>query len=107
MKYLFSIIVFLHGAIYLMGFVKGFKLAQFQSLSSEISLISAIFWFVAFSLFTISAIGFLLEKNFWLVLVILAAIISSVLIISTWSDAKFGMIPNVVSCGFAFFTKHE
>lgn len=96
MKYIFSIIIFLHAAIHLMGFVKGFKLVQIQSLSSEISAITAIFWFVAFSLFVISAIGFLFERNFWLVFAVFAVVISSVLIISAWSDAKFGMIPNVI-----------
>jgi len=96
MKYLFSIIIFLHAAIHLMGFAKGFKLAQIQSLSSEISVTSAIFWFVAFALFVISAIGFLFERNFWLVFAVFAVVISSVLIISTWSDAKFGIIPNLI-----------
>lgn len=96
MKYVFSILVLLHGAIHLIGFVKGFKLVQIQSFSSEISVTSAIFWFVAFSLFTMSAIGFLLEKNFWLVFGALAVVISSVLIIITWSEAKFGMIANVI-----------
>ena len=96
MKYFLSILIFLHGVIHLLGFVKGFKLAQIQSLSSEISVTSAIFWLIVFALFSMSAIGFLLEKNFWLVLAVFAVVISSVLIISTWSDAKFGMIPNMI-----------
>ena len=96
MKYFLSTLIFLHAAIHLMGFVKGFKLAQIQSLSSEISATSAIFWFLAFALFVISVMGFLLEKNLWLVFAVLAVIISSVLIINTWSDAKFGMIPNII-----------
>lgn len=96
MKYVFSIMILLHGAIHLMGFAKGFKLAHIQSLSSEISLMSGVFWLAAFLLLTIAAIGFLLEKNFWLVFAILAIVISSVLIVSTWSDAKYGMIPNLI-----------
>jgi hypothetical protein len=96
MNYVFSILIWLHGSIHLMGFVKGFKLAQIQSLSSEISVTSAIFWFLVFALFVMSAIGFLLEKNFWLVFAVFAVVISSVLIISTWSDTKFGMISNVI-----------
>lgn len=96
MKYIFSILILLHAAIHLLGFVKGLKLAQIQSLTSEISVTSAIFWLIAFSLFAMSAIGFLLEKNFWLVFAVFAVVISSVLIISTWSDAKYGMIPNFI-----------
>jgi len=79
-----------------MGFVKGFKWAQIQNLSSDISIISAIFWLVAFSLFALSVIGFMLGKFFWHVLAVLAVVISSVLIANTWNDAKFGMIPNVL-----------
>jgi hypothetical protein len=96
MNYAFSILILLHGSIHLMGFVKGFKFAEIQNLASEISITSAIFWLLAFSLFAMSAIGFMLEKNFWLVFAVLAVAVSSVLIVSTWSDAKFGMIPNVI-----------
>lgn len=96
MKYIFSILIIIHGAIHLMGFVKGFKFAENQNLSSDISKTAAIFWLLACVLFAISAIGFLLGKNFWLVFVIPALVISSVLIIGTWRDAKFGMIPNLI-----------
>ncbi len=96
MKYLFSTIVLVHGAIHLMGFVKGFKWAQIQNLSSDISIISALFWLLAFLLFTMSAIGFMLGKFFWHVFAVLAVTISIVLIANTWNDAKFGMIPNVM-----------
>jgi hypothetical protein len=96
MKYIFSILIFIHGAIHLMGFVKGFKFAEIQNLSSDISKTAAIFWLLACALFALSAIGFLLGKNFWLAFAIAAVVISSVLIIGTWSDAKFGMIPNVI-----------
>jgi len=104
MKYIFSIIVFIHGAIHLMGFVKGFKLGEIQNLSSDISKISAIFWLVSFALFAMSAIGFLLDKNFWLFFTVLAVVISSVLIISTWSDSKFGMIANLLILIVAVFS---
>lgn len=96
MKYLFSTVVLVHGAIHLLGFVKGFKWAQIQNLSADISIISAIFWLVAFSLFAMSAIGFRLGKFFWHVFAVLAVTISSVLIVNSWGDAKFGMIPNVI-----------
>ncbi len=96
MKYIFSILIFLHGAIHIMGFVRGFKIAQISNLQTDISLFSGIFWLVAFLLFTLSAVYFALDKDVWLYFAIPAIIISSILIESTWSDAKYGMILNVI-----------
>ena len=96
MKTVFSTIVFLHGAIHLMGFVKGFKIAQISNLQTDISPISGIFWLIGFLLFAVSAVGLALDKEFWSYFVVPALIVSAFLVISTWTDAKYGMIPNVV-----------
>ena len=37
MKYFFSALLFLHGAIHLMGFLKAFKLAEIEQLNTNIS----------------------------------------------------------------------
>lgn len=104
MKYLFTTLIILHGAIHLMGFAKGYNLGEIQNLSSDISKISAIFWLVSFALFAMSAIGFLLDKNFWLFFAAIAIVISSVLIISTWSDSKYGVIANLLILIVAVFS---
>ncbi len=96
MKYFLSILIFLHGAIHIMGFVKGFKIAQISNLQADISPVSGIFWFVAFLLFAFSAVGLTLGKDLWPYFAVPAIIISSILIASTWGDAKYGMIPNVI-----------
>jgi hypothetical protein len=96
MKYIFSIIVFLHGAIHLLGFVKGFGISRMESLAAEISKPAAIFWLAAFLLFTLSAGLYLAQKQLWAVFVAAAFIVSVVLIAGNWSDAKFGLIPNAI-----------
>jgi hypothetical protein len=96
MKSILSIIIFIHGTIHLMGFAKGFKIAQISNLQSDISPISGIFWLIAFILFAVSAVGFAAGKEFWLYFIVPALIISAFLVISTWSDAKYGMIPNII-----------
>ena len=96
MKYIFSIFIFMHGAIHIMGFLKGSKIAQISNLQTDISPVSGIFWLIAFLMYALSAVGFALGKDFWLFVVVPALIISAFLVISTWSDAKFGMIPNLI-----------
>ncbi len=96
MKYFFSTLIFLHGAIHLMGFVKGFKIAQISNLQNDISPLSGIFWLVAFLLFAFSAAAFLLDKNLWLYAAVPAIIISTILIANVWGDAKFGIMPNLI-----------
>ena len=104
MKYIFSILILLHGAIHIMGFLKGFKIAQISNLQMDISPASGLFWLIAFLLFALSAVGFALGKDFWLYFVVPALIISIFLVISTWSDAKYGMIPNVIILTVAIFS---
>ena len=96
MKYIFSILILLHGAIHIMGFVKGFKIAQISNLQTDISPFSGLFWLITFLLFALSAVVFALGKDFWLYFALPALIISAFLVIGTWSDAKFGMIPNLI-----------
>lgn len=96
MKYFISILIFLHGAIHIMGFTKALKPARISTLQAEISQISGIFWLISFLLFALAAVTFALDKRFWFFLAVPAILISSLLVISTWSDAKFGIIPNVL-----------
>ena len=96
MKYIFSIVVFLHGAIHLLGFIKAFKLAEVEQLTMNISKISGGFWLLAFILFIIAGISYLAELDWWYFIAILAVVISTILIISVWSDAKFGTIANLI-----------
>lgn len=95
MKYIISTVFFLHGAIHLMGFAKGFNLAQFEEMPADISRMAGLFWLLAFLLFLASGITYYTEKGIWPFLAVAAVVVSSILIWGMWSDAKFGMIPNV------------
>ncbi|MFP4366525.1 MAG: DUF6544 family protein [Bacteroidales bacterium] len=96
MKYIFSVLIFLHGTIHLMGFVKGFNLASIEGLSGNITRTAAIFWLLAFILFVVSGTGYLAGKLFWPVTAIAALVISAILITGMWSETKYGMIPNLI-----------
>ena len=96
MKYIFSILIFLHGAIHVMGFLKAYKLAQIEQLNADISRISGILWLLAFILFLASGITYLAKVDWWFIIAFIAVLLSSYLIITVWQDAKFGMIANIV-----------
>lgn len=96
MKYVLSAIILIHGAIHLLGFVKGFELAEVRELQSHISRSSAMIWLSAFLLLSLAAIVLLFNKTLWIWPAGAGVIISTVLIMIFWSDARFGMIPNII-----------
>lgn len=96
MKYILSTIMLFHGAIHLMGFAKGFNLAKIENLNSEIPKPTALLWLVVFLLFALSGIFYWLNNNIWTLFAGVATVLSTILIIGNWSDAKFGMIPNLI-----------
>ena len=96
MKFIIPILLFFHGAIHLMGFVKAFQLAPIEQLRIPISETSGILWLLTCILFLIAAISCLAKADWWYIWAIVGVLLSTVLIISVWQDAKFGMIPNVI-----------
>lgn len=100
MKYFFSLLIFIHGAIHLMGFAKAFGYAGIEQLQAEISKTTGVFWLLAFILFTVSGIAFLAKADWWYIVTFITLLLSTILIISVWKDAKFGTFANaIILCG--------
>ncbi len=96
MKYLLAFLILVHGGIHLMGFAKAFGYGNITQLTKEISKTAGIFWIAAAILFLLSAFMLLFKKETWPVLAIIAVIISQVLILTAWKDARFGTIANIL-----------
>ncbi len=96
MKYLFVILVFVHGLIHLFGFAKAFNLAQFEQMSLDISRIQGVAWFGVFILFAVTGEALISKADWWYWVAIITVFISTILIILNWSDAKAGAIPNLI-----------
>ncbi|MGI6225406.1 MAG: DUF6544 family protein [Peptococcales bacterium] len=108
LKGLFIFIVGMHGLIHLMGFIKAFQLAKISQLTQDISRLAGFLWLLGTFLFLSTALVFLLKKDWWWAPGLLAVILSQILIIMHWQDAKFGTIANLivlipVIIGFAFW----
>lgn len=96
MKYFFVIIVFIHGLIHLLGFVKGSGLREVKELTLPVSGTMGILWLIAALLFLIYGISGLLNSKYAWIPGLMAVLISQVLIMLFWKDARFGTIPNLI-----------
>jgi len=96
MRIAILILVFIHAIIHLFGFVKAFGLSEMQQLTQAISKPSGIVWLLAFVFFVIAGIMFAFKNSYWWLFGFIAVVVSQVLIIYSWQDAKFGTIANVI-----------
>ncbi len=95
MRALFTVLIISHGLIHLMGFVKAFQIAEMNQLQATISKPMGTLWIIAAILFIVAIVLFYVS-DYWFIPAVTASFISTALIFTTWSDARFGMIPNVV-----------
>ena len=96
MKWIFFLIITLHGLIHVLGFLKAFQLAEINQLTQSISKPLGVLWLLALILFLASAIQLISNHNLWWITALIALILSQVLIILVWQDAKFGTIANII-----------
>lgn len=85
-----------HGLIHLLGFVKAFNLASVEQLTEDISRTTGLLWLLVCLLFLITALLYYMQSDVWWILGTASVIISQVLIILSWSDAKAGTIANII-----------
>lgn len=95
MRWVLTAILGLHGLIHLMGFAKAFGLAQLEALKQPVSRPLGVLWLVAAVLVLVAAT---LRPALWPVSA-LALVLSQAVIITSWSDAKFGTVANVALLG--------
>jgi hypothetical protein len=85
-----------HGLIHFMGFAKAYNYGSITQLTKYISKPAGLFWLIAAILFIVGVLLFLLKKESWPYIAVIGAVISQILIIAVWKDAKFGSILNII-----------
>ena len=103
LKYIIAFIILMHGLIHFMGFAKTFGYGNITQLG-EVSKPMGSLWLITAFLFIAVTILLLLKKNVWAITAIIAIILSQILIISAWKDAKFGTIANITLLVFTILT---
>jgi uncharacterized protein DUF6544 len=96
MKVLFAVFLILHGLIHLMGAAKAFGLADLPQLTQHIGRPAGILWLLAAVLFLVTAVCLFTWPRWWWVAGAVAVVVSQVVIASSWSDARYGTIANVI-----------
>lgn len=104
MKYALVVLILLHALIHLMGFAKEWKLAEVSQLSGhtlfhlgeQARRITGILWLLACLVFIVSALALLAGGDNWWMWAAVALVLSQVLIVLYWKDARAGTIANVL-----------
>lgn len=96
MRIAFLVLLFIHGIIHLLGFVKAFGLSEVKQLTHPISKSFGVIWLLAFILFATTALLFAFKNGYWWLFALIAVATSQLLIIFFWHDAKFGTIANAI-----------
>ena len=96
MRWIFAAVLVLHGLIHFMGPAKAFGWAELAQLQMPISRASGLLWGVAGLALLATAALYLLGVRGWWTLALGAAVLSQVVIVGSWSDARIGTLPNVV-----------
>lgn len=109
MRTVLSIILFAHGFIHFMGLAKAYDIGNMAQFSKDIPKPMGVLWLVTGLLFVGSAILHLMKKGSWPTLAIAAVVVSQVLIVFAWTDAKYGTIANgiiFIAATIAFGSQH-
>jgi hypothetical protein len=96
LKYIFVFVVFMHGLIHFMGFAKAFGYGNIIQITKEISKPIGAAWLFTALLFIAAVVLYFIKNDGWAITAIIAVVISQILIITVWKDAKFGSIANVI-----------
>jgi len=96
MRITLTILIGIHGIIHLFGFFKAFGISEFNAISQPISKTFGVVWLLTFVLIAITTVLSIAQSNFWWIIGIVGVISSQFLIITYWSDAKFGTILNLI-----------
>ncbi len=96
----------IHGAIHLLGAAKGFGLAEVERLKQPIGTVAGVGWLLA-ALLVITAAAMVAagSPTWWWLVAVCGAVVSQIVIVTSWNDAKAGTVFNVlllVTAAFGF-----
>lgn len=95
-KICFGLLIVIHGAIHLMGFFKAMGSDTFSPIKTPISFPLGLLWLFSCVLFLLAGFFLLVNRDSWPLLLLVAAVLSQLLIISVWKDARFGSLANLL-----------
>ena len=86
----------INGLIHLLGFAKAVDPIRITQITQPVSFPAGILWLISSLLFVIAGVTLAIKADFWWAVGTAAVIISQILIILFWGDARFGTIANLI-----------
>lgn len=96
MRIAFLVIVIIHGLIHLLGFVKAFGYREIKELSLPISKPIGLLWLAAAVVVILYGVLYISNNKYSWLFGFVAIVVSQILVVIFWKDAKFGTLPNLV-----------
>jgi hypothetical protein len=104
LRILIVLLIIIHGIIHLIGFLNEWQLAKFNNfkgltlfeLPPALLKTIGLFWLAGCCLFIAAAIMFYLKTDHWWLVALIAVILSQLLVIIYWPDAKAGSVANLL-----------
>jgi len=96
MKIFLIVLLVIHGIIHLLGFLKAYQYLEIAALKQYIGPASGILWLTACVLLLLTALLLVLQNGYWAFFGIATVLLSQLLIILSWSDARYGTLINIV-----------
>ena len=96
MRIAFTILLALHGLIHLIGPAKAFGWGNISQLRQPISPTGGMLWLLAALLLIGSAVMVMIGARSWWYFALPGLLISQLLIVQAWSDAKAGTLANII-----------
>ena len=96
MRWIFVVVIAIHGLIHLLGAAKGLGVADVPQLTTPIGRGMGIVWLSASLLMLASLAAWLAAPRLFWIAGAVALAVSELAIVTSWHDARFGTIANVV-----------
>ena len=104
----FAIVLVVHGLIHLLGTAKAFGWIDLPQLTQPISVTVGAVWLMSALLFMATAVSMFVWSRWWWAIGLCAVVVSTLVILPSWTDAKVGILANgliVVGLVFGFLSQ--
>jgi hypothetical protein len=85
-----------HGLVHFFGFTQAFSPPGPSSTEPNISKPKGVLWLITALLFIVSSVLLYLASEWWWIVAVIAAVFSEGMILTSWKDAKFGTVVNII-----------
>lgn len=103
MRWAIAVFILLHGLIHFMGVVKSLGMAELPQLADPIPTRWGLAWLIAGLALAATAVLYLSASRTWWLVGLAAVGVSQVVILTAWSDAKFGTLANLIVLALALY----